>query len=291
MNEELNGRLTYEQAAQFLDRINLSEEAEAIREGIRNNPDCRPIEPTLDLLNKMVKAHQLSVPFENLDIYEFGKVIDLGTRHLFDKIVTRRRGGYCFELNKNFSSLLIALGYHTHGHLGRIHMPGGDLSPRLHRVNTIRFIDDNIETCYLADVGSGGAQPAQATLLQAGRFTDPYGVNYRLAIGMEDHNLAIRSNTWVLYRIDDTGDESIMVSFEDIPQFEVDFLTANFYTSARPESRFVTSRICNLRREDGHASISDNLFRLVQNGETLEVDVTDPTVRIEYLKEYFGIVL
>ena len=43
-------------------------------------------------------AHVHSVPFENLDIH-LGQAISLDPTDLFTKIVTRRRGGYCYEVN------------------------------------------------------------------------------------------------------------------------------------------------------------------------------------------------
>ena len=67
-------------------------------------------EPTLAFLDELVYAHQCSVPFEDLDICEKHAEISLDIAALFDKIVTRRRGGYCFEQNALFASLLRALG-------------------------------------------------------------------------------------------------------------------------------------------------------------------------------------
>ena len=52
----------------------------------------------------------LAVPFENLDIH-LGVANVLDPEHVFDKIVTRRRGGWCYELNGSFALLLEALGF------------------------------------------------------------------------------------------------------------------------------------------------------------------------------------
>src|SRR5881227_1245928 len=42
-----------------------------------------------------------------------GNFMLLDDESLFDKIVTRRRGGFCYELNGLFSALLRALGFHV----------------------------------------------------------------------------------------------------------------------------------------------------------------------------------
>src|SRR5258705_7088535 len=55
-------------------------------------------------------AHLLAVPFENLSIHS-NERIHLDVDWLFDKLVTRRRGGFCYELNGLFAELLRALGH------------------------------------------------------------------------------------------------------------------------------------------------------------------------------------
>jgi N-hydroxyarylamine O-acetyltransferase len=47
-------------------------------------------------------AHTHTVPFENLDIH-LGRPLSLEAPDLFAKIVTRQRGGYCYEVNGAFA--------------------------------------------------------------------------------------------------------------------------------------------------------------------------------------------
>jgi N-hydroxyarylamine O-acetyltransferase len=67
-------------------------------------------EPTPEMLRALHRAHLLAAPFENLDIH-LGRPIVLDEAALFDKIVRRRRGGFCYELNGLFAALLRALGF------------------------------------------------------------------------------------------------------------------------------------------------------------------------------------
>jgi N-acetyltransferase len=60
-------------------------------------------------LRGLHRAHLLTVPFENLSIH-LSERISLDEGDLIDKIVTRRRGGFCYELNGAFALLLEALG-------------------------------------------------------------------------------------------------------------------------------------------------------------------------------------
>src|SRR5215216_6410072 len=68
------------------------------------------IDPTAAALRELHRAHLLAVPFENLDIH-LGRPIVLEQQALFAKIVTRRRGGFCYELNGLFALLLRDLGF------------------------------------------------------------------------------------------------------------------------------------------------------------------------------------
>ena len=58
-----------------------------------------PAQPTVQTLHALVAAHNGSIPFENLDPLMGIPVADLGPAELTDKLVRRRRGGYCYEQN------------------------------------------------------------------------------------------------------------------------------------------------------------------------------------------------
>src|SRR3954447_10763487 len=69
-----------------------------------------PLEPTAETLRRLQVAHLLTVPFENLSIHR-GEPIELDDEALFEKMVVRRRGGFCYELNGLFAALLRSLGF------------------------------------------------------------------------------------------------------------------------------------------------------------------------------------
>jgi N-hydroxyarylamine O-acetyltransferase len=74
-------------------------------------------DPNRSTLARLQRAHVTTVPFETLSITgdphgeREGEGIVLSIPHLYEKIVERGRGGYCFELNGLFYALLVALGY------------------------------------------------------------------------------------------------------------------------------------------------------------------------------------
>src|SRR6266478_9803210 len=68
------------------------------------------LDPSAETLRGLQLAHQRTVPFENLSIHA-GELIVLDDQALFEKIVERGRGGFCYELNGLFAALLRALGF------------------------------------------------------------------------------------------------------------------------------------------------------------------------------------
>jgi N-hydroxyarylamine O-acetyltransferase len=83
----------------------------------------RPAAPELDALKDLVRAHLVAVPFENLDII-WKRPIRYELEALFDKIVGRHRGGWCYELNLLFHHLLASLGYPSRFVAGRTFRDG-----------------------------------------------------------------------------------------------------------------------------------------------------------------------
>src|SRR5258708_12338699 len=91
----------------------------------------RPATVDAATLRTVHRAHQMAVPFENLSIH-LPEPISLNPGDLLDKIVTRRRGGFCYELNGAFALLLDALGAHVTRVASRVHVDPGLRPPSDH---------------------------------------------------------------------------------------------------------------------------------------------------------------
>ena len=240
-----------------------------------------PVAHTRDVLSALVFAHQKSVPFENYDICELQLPITLGIEHLFDKVVIRRRGGYCFELNAIFASLLTSLGFEVWPVLARIYRgtEGEQPMPPSHRVNLVCMDGQK----YLTDVGFGGPMPAGALLLEEDTIQETRGVRYRFA--KRPHH------RWTLFRINDEEEVIPMIGFTEAPSEAVDFITPNYYTSTQPESMFVRTRLANIRFDDGFASIGNGQFHLVRADSDNTIPIESKEQEFSLLREYFGISL
>ena len=205
------------------------------------------LEPTVETLTALHRAHVLSIPFENLDIL-LGRPIRLDLASLQAKLVRDRRGGYCFEQNALFAAVLEHLGFAVTGLAARVSMGEERTTPRTHMILAV----DIAGTRWLADVGFGGD-----TLLDPMSFDDDEPVQqgawaFRLAADGDVRILwGLRADGWLdLY------------SFTLEPQLPVDYEVANHYTSTWPRSPFVTKIIAQRSGLDERWMLIDDELRV-----------------------------
>src|SRR3954467_8846305 len=139
-----------------------------------------PAEPTVDTVRALVAAHNRSIPFENLDPLLGIPVADLSAAALTDKLVHRRRGGYCYEHNGLMGYVLDQLGFGVERFAGRVVWmnPDGPLPAQTHQVLSVTV--PGVDGRLLVDVGFG-AQPQQPPIsVEPGPVQDTRHEPYRL---------------------------------------------------------------------------------------------------------------
>src|SRR6266702_4615254 len=137
----------------------------------------RSAKPDTAALRSLHRAHLLAVPFENLSIH-LGEPISLEHGELIDKIVARRRGGFCYELNGAFALLLGALGFDVRLLAARVFGDGRLGPPFDHLVLLVRTTGR--DGPWLADVGFGSHSEFPLRVGERGQQDDPAG-SFRLA--------------------------------------------------------------------------------------------------------------
>ncbi len=122
-------------------------------ERVQHEPD-RSLKADLETLTSLHRAHLLHISYENLDIH-LGRRLSLDPSTIFDKLVTAKRGGWCYEMNGLFAWVLAKIGFNVTllaGTVGR-QSPEDDNAEGNHLVLLVtgRLLDQP----YLADVGFG----------------------------------------------------------------------------------------------------------------------------------------
>ncbi|WP_067809495.1 arylamine N-acetyltransferase family protein [Nocardia beijingensis] len=236
--------------------------------------------PTVATLRELVRAHTTAMPFENLEII-LGRSIPLDLATLQDKLVRRRRGGYCYENVGLFAAALERLGFGVTGLSGRVSMGAGTaLRPATHALLRVTTADD--DRVWLCDVGFG-AGPLVPFELSAGEFTGG-DWKYRL----ESRRGELDSELWVLHQFGRDGwiDRH---SFTLNPQYGIDYAVGNHFVSTSPRSPFTTRPYVQRFHPDVHYVLDGTAFVTEYPDGTSQTRALEPTELPKVLAEVFDI--
>ncbi len=228
------------------------------RIGIHHKGNISP-----EFLDQILWAHQLHVPFENIDIYDLEKPVSLDIGALFDKIVLHQRGGYCFELNGLLLRALQDLGFDAYACMVRIVRGKTGPVPVMHEGIIVRL--DAVS--YYCDAGNGGHQPGGAVQLCDRAVTVCHGDRFRAGL--------MPQGCWQISRLMPDGNWRPQTQFFAVPAEPVDFLFLNEYTSRNPASVFCQQHYLQQRLADGEARLMGRNFTLVKNGMTESRSIKD----------------
>ena len=228
--------------------------------------------PDAQYLRRLHTRHLHTVPFENLSIH-LGQDVPLEEDALFDKIVTRRRGGYCYELNGLFAALLRALGYRVSLLAARVHGERGFSPPFDHLALRV-----DLEQSWLVDVGFGRHSEFPLRLEDRGEQKDPGGV----------------------FRIEATAEGDLDVYRDETPQYRIeqrprelaDFTIAHGYQRFSPASHFTRSPFCTILTDTGMTTLAGRrLITTTRGGVRTEETLTDDAQALAAYRTHFGVTL
>ena len=232
-----------------------------------------PRQPTSAALRGLHRQHLFTVPFENLDI-ALKTPICLDLPLLYDKVVRRHRGGFCYELNGLFCELLIALGFRVRMLSARVRRDDGGFGPEFDHM----LLRVDLEEPWLVDVGFGDS------------FVDPIMFRAGGADQVNGHRYLVSpfGEEWQLLRQDDKGQVPLYV-FRDVPRQLSEYEEMAAFHQTSPESGFTKRWICSKATPDGRITVANRRL-IITGGDRREERVlgTDDEVR-RCLHDHFGI--
>lgn len=207
-------------------------------------------------LNTIVRAQLHSIPFENLDV-QAGKIVSMVPEDIVDKIIYRKRGGYCYEVNGLFSMALTALGF-EYDIIGARPMFYPQRRPKTHMVLLVKVGDER----WLCDTGFGSfGLRAPLGLHQVGQIIRQDNETFML-----DKN---ERNEFVLKALV-KGEWANQFGFDLQPMEWIDFSLANYYNSTHPDAVFVKQYLVMQQHAQGRTLLSGNqLKRLIGDQEII----------------------
>lgn len=244
-------------------------------------------EPTLSTLEQLQQAHVRRVPFETLSITgdpfgtggsgddtdngerkmtePDGEGISLAITDLYEKIVGRRRGGFCYELNGLFGWLLTELGFDVDRLAARIDA-GGELGPPADHLTLLVSLDRQ----YIVDVGLGLPKLRRPLHLTEDReHTDAAGIGWRLTESdRPDADYEIE------YTRQNHTEWERRCILRTVPREMSYFEATCEYFQLAPESHFRGDPTVIRATEQGHAKLSPDSLTRSNGGELRERSIS-----------------
>lgn len=232
-------------------------------------------------LRTLQLAHLQHVPFENLDIH-LKRPITLHLPSLFEKIVTRRRGGFCYELNGLFAWLLEALGFHvTHLSASDAHDDGAFGPEFDHLVLLVNCPADGDDIPWLVDVGWGDT------------FCEPLRIDLtgEQPQGSRSYRLDQHEGNYLLWQRDYDGYLERHYRFTLQPRRYAEFEPMCQFHQTSPQSIFTQRRICTIATASGRITVDGARLIVTESGQRQVHSVATEAEYHALLRNHFGIVL
>lgn len=234
-----------------------------------------PREATLETLRSLCELQPASIPFENIDSFT-GRPPVLSIDALQAKLVARRRGGYCYELNLLLREALLSLGMEVTGLAARVvWMQPPDAPPRA-RSHTVLKVDlpGSPASTFIADAGFGGRLLGSPLRFEPGLVQETRAGRERI----------VESRGEYAVEAEMPGGWSPRYRFTLASYMPVDYEPLNWYTATRRGSLFVHNLVLERLTPSGRVNLLNDRLSEQTHGEPVRFR------RIETAKD-FGRVL
>ena len=228
----------------------------------------------LATLRGLMRAQLFSVPFENLDV-QAGKIVSMVAEDIVEKIVYRKRGGYCYEVNGLFAMALAALGF-EYTLIGARPMFYPTRRAKTHMVLAVHLEGQD----WLCDLGFGSFGIRAPLSLSSGDQVIQQDDDFFKIVKADEHNFVMQAlvdNQWLS-----------QYAFDLYPHEWIDFYPANFFNSKHPDTIFVQKLLVIKHSEQGRQILLGNRLKSVEKGVTSVRDLSDDEVA-ESLSSLFGL--
>lgn len=227
------------------------------------------VSPDVATITQLVQKQLRSIPFENTEV-QAGRIPSMVPEDIVDKVINRRRGGYCYEVNGVFAMALTAIGFEWY-FAGARSMLYPTRRPKTHMVVIVRIEGRD----YLCDCGFGGYALRSPIEIGTGEVVVQEGDRYRLELIDGEYVLGAMVQ----------GEWQRLYGFALQNQEWIEFTLANYFNATSPDTVFTQKKLAILQTPNGRKILVDNELKLIEDGrmEKLEVDYESA------LKEHFGL--
>ncbi|MDD2358387.1 MAG: arylamine N-acetyltransferase [Thiovulaceae bacterium] len=225
---------------------------------------------TMTLIQLMQKQLQ-SIPFENTEV-QAGRIPSLVPEDIVEKILTCKRGGYCYEINGVFAMALTAIGFEWY-FAGARPMFYPSRRPKTHMILIVRCEGKE----YLCDTGFGGYALRAPMEIKEGETTQEED-RFKLELIDKEYVLS----TFV------SGEWQRQYGFALQSQEWIEFSLANYFNATHPETIFTQKKLAIMQTPTGRKILVNNELKLIEDGKIkiLEIDYETAIQNYFALKAY-----
>lgn len=228
---------------------------------------------TLEDITKLIKAHLSKLPFSSLKVL-LKEDISLDLNSVYENLVLKKRGGYCFEHNKLMYEVLKELGFDVEYFLARVVNNTENIPPQTHRFTVLTYEDEK----YLIDVGIGFRSPSvpvKFNQTSISHLNTPYKI------------LQFEDNTYAMELVE-KGKSFIATKFDLNRCYEADFEMGHFYSHRNPKAVFVNNIVLSIIHDEVIYSLVNNKFLKIYKDKTDEVEIKNNDEFEKILKNDFN---
>ncbi len=227
----------------------------------------------IDFLNELQSKHVAQYSFNNLAVV-LGQELPLDTESLFNKIVERRRGGYCFEHNKLVFTVLSELNFDVRLLLSKVIYNQEIEVARTHRVTLLTLAGED----YIVDAGFGHFGARFPVKIELGLIQDQGDAQYRIIKNVnEDY----------CYQVFKDGGFFTLYTFDLHHYTESDCLLGHFYSHQHPNAAFVNNLVISVKSFNHIQSLRNNEFHRVKDDVTQTTKITSMEQLHQLLTEVY----
>ncbi|RED94108.1 arylamine N-acetyltransferase family protein [Marinoscillum furvescens] len=233
--------------------------------------------PKLDLkyLKTLHRAHLLHIFFENLDIH-YRQPIILHVGQLYEKVIVKKRGGFCYELNGLFYHLLANLGFNCRLGSAEVFQKDETFSPAFDHM--VVFVEIEGKS-YLCDVGFGEL------------FSVPKRISPDPQLDLTTYYRFEKDpdERWVLKKSQDNSYYQTVYRFAFQPHELIEFIPRCEFHQKSSASHFTRQKLITVLTPEGRITLTDRKLILNLKGERTEHAIQNQDEFYTHLKDYFGI--
>lgn len=230
--------------------------------------------PDLAFLTEVTRRHAAQFAFSSVGPM-LGDDLPLDIESLYQRIVVKRRGGYCFEQNGFLYAMLEELGFDVSLYLARV-IYNEDIHPGLtHRITLVTIGEKR----YIADVGFGPLGPRSPVCMSGEESHE----NFRIFRIREHH-----AGEFHMQTLKD-GEFYSLYKFELALYGPADCEVGHFYSHKHPGATFVNHLVVSKLMDDEVRSLRDHEFWIITANGDKKYRISDGSELKMVLASRFGI--